>query len=90
MEQSRLWQKVRNIGSREGTAVVQLYIQDVVGSQARPVKELKGFRRVTLAPGEEKEICFAVDEPMLRFTMEKAISGVKPENFVLLSGSRAG
>lgn len=59
--------KVRNIGSREGTAVVQLYIQDVVGSQARPVKELKGFRRVTLAPGEEKEICFAVDEPMLRF-----------------------
>lgn len=56
-----------NTGKRAGTAVLQLYIRDLVGSRVRPIKELKGFRRVPLQPGEEKEITFAITEPMLRF-----------------------
>ena len=56
-----------NTGKRAGTAVLQLYIRDLVGSRVRPIKELKGVRRVPLQPGEEKEITFAITEPMLRF-----------------------
>jgi len=45
-----------NTGTREGTEVVQLYVRDEVGSVARPVRELKGFRRVTLKPGETRAV----------------------------------
>ncbi len=47
---------VANTGTREGTEVVQLYVRDEVGSVARPVRELKGFRRVTLKPGEARPV----------------------------------
>jgi beta-glucosidase len=47
---------VTNTGTREGTEVVQLYVRDDVGSVARPVRELKGFRRVTLKPGEARTV----------------------------------
>src|SRR5712692_122583 len=47
---------VTNSGSREGTEVVQLYVHDVVASVARPVRELKAFRRVTLKPGESRGV----------------------------------
>lgn len=41
---------------------MQLYIHDIAGSVVRPVKQLKGFERVILNAGEEKEVCFTVDE----------------------------
>jgi beta-glucosidase len=47
---------VANSGSREGTEVVQLYVHDVVASVARPVRELKAFRRITLKPGESRAV----------------------------------
>jgi beta-glucosidase len=47
---------VANTGTREGTEVVQLYVRDEVGSTTRPVRELKGFRRVTLKPGESRTV----------------------------------
>jgi len=47
---------VANTGTREGTEVVQLYVRDEVGSVARPVRELKGFLRVTLKPGESRRV----------------------------------
>ena len=47
---------VTNTGTREGTEVVQLYVRDEVASVARPVRELKGFRRVTLKPGEARTV----------------------------------
>jgi beta-glucosidase len=47
---------VANTGAREGTEVVQLYVRDEVGSVARPVRELKGFLRVTLKPGESRRV----------------------------------
>lgn len=58
---------VKNIGDREGTENVQLYIQDLFGSAVRPVRELKGFQKITLAPGEEKKVTFEIGEEMLRF-----------------------
>jgi beta-glucosidase len=58
---------LKNTGKRAGIAVVQLYLRDLVGSRVRPIRELKGFRRVLLQPGEEKEIVFTITEPMLRF-----------------------
>jgi beta-glucosidase len=47
---------VANTGTREGTEIVQLYVRDEVGSVARPVRELKGFRRITLKPGESRPV----------------------------------
>ena len=49
---------VTNTGKRASDEVVQLYIHDVVSSVTRPVQELKGFRRIHLAPGESKQVDF--------------------------------
>jgi beta-glucosidase len=49
---------VRNIGQVPGQEVVQLYVSDVEASVARPIRELKGFRKISLAPGEEKQVDF--------------------------------
>jgi len=51
---------VENTGKREGTEVVQLYVRDRVGPTSRPVRELKGFQRITLTPGEHKTVSFSV------------------------------
>ena len=59
--------KVTNTGSREGKEVVQLYIGDDESSLVRPVKELKGFKKVSLAPGETKNVTFEVTKDMLKF-----------------------
>ncbi len=56
-----------NTGERNGTEVVQLYVRDEVGSVTRPVRELKGFERVTLAPGESRRVSFTLTAEDLRF-----------------------
>ena len=58
---------VKNTGSRKGTEVVQLYITDDYASMTRPVKELKGFRRVSLEPGESQTVAFDIDKELLSF-----------------------
>ena len=58
---------LKNTGEREGTAVVQLSLQDVAASLVRPVKELKDYQRVTLAPGVEKEIRFMLPKQSMGF-----------------------
>jgi len=52
--------EIENAGKREATEVVQLYVHDRVGPTSRPVRELKGFERVTLRPGERKSVEFSV------------------------------
>jgi beta-glucosidase len=52
--------KVRNAGRRSGKEIVQLYLRDVVSSVTTPVKALKGFRKVALEPGEEREVSFTL------------------------------
>jgi beta-glucosidase len=54
--------KVRNTGSVKGKEVIQLYVRDVQGSVIRPDKELKGFDKVELAPGEQKTVTFTLDK----------------------------
>ena len=58
---------VTNTGSREGKEIVQLYIGDEESSLERPVKELKGFKKVDLAPGETKRVTFEINPDMLKF-----------------------
>lgn len=58
---------VSNVGSRDTVETVQLYIRDLVGSVTRPVRELKGYRRVHLAPGETKEVRLALSTRDLAF-----------------------
>lgn len=59
---------VRNTGSREAKEVVQMYLRDDVSSTARPVRELKGFEKISLKPGEERKVSFTIREEMLAFT----------------------
>lgn len=59
--------EVRNTGTREGVEVVQLYVQDMVGSVTRPVRELRGFRRVALGAGEAKRVSFTLFPSDLSF-----------------------
>ena len=58
---------VKNTGVREGQEVVQLYISDKKSSLPRPIKELKGFQKVKLAPGETKDVTFTIDKEALSF-----------------------
>ncbi|WP_337099935.1 glycoside hydrolase family 3 N-terminal domain-containing protein [Paenibacillus sp. YIM B09110] len=63
---------VRNTGTVAGEEIVQLYIQDLVGSVVRPVKELKGFQKIALQPGESKTVVFMICEEDLKyFTAEQ-------------------
>ena len=58
---------VTNTGCREGSEVIQLYISDLQSSLPRPVKELKGFSKVKLAPGETREVTFTIGKEALSF-----------------------
>lgn len=58
---------VKNTGAREGQEVVQMYISDKQSSLPRPIKELKGFQKIKLAPGEEKEVTFTINKEALSF-----------------------
>ena len=62
---------ITNTGKREGAEVVQLYIRDEKSSLPRPVKELKGFYKVKLTPGETQEVTFTIDEKALSFFDDK-------------------
>ena len=62
---------VKNTGSVTGAEVVQLYISDSKSSQPRPVKELKGFKKVSLAPGETQQVDFTIDCSALSFYDEQ-------------------
>ena len=62
---------VKNVGSVAGAEVLQLYISDTKSSQPRPVKELKGFKKVYLKPGETQQVSFIIDRSALSFYDEK-------------------
>jgi beta-glucosidase len=79
---------VRNIGKITGKEVVQLYLRDVESSLVRPIKELKGFQKVTLQPGEEKVIEFELNSRSFAFYDDLAAAWVvEPGEFEVLVGS---
>lgn len=77
---------VKNTGDREGTETLQLYLHDKAASVVRPVKKLKGFQKITLQPGEEKKVTFAITEEMLRFLTEDGVWASEPGAFDLYIG----
>ena len=79
--------EVENIGSRAGDEVVQLYIRDVAASLTRPIKELKGFQRVTLQPGEKKRVEFTLGPQQLGSYNRQMQFVVEPGLFKVMVGS---
>jgi beta-glucosidase len=77
---------VRNTGKVAGDEVVQLYLHDVVSSVTRPVKELKGFRRITLAPGESKSVQFTLDRDAFALWNQEMKRVVEPGAFEIMVG----
>lgn len=78
--------KVKNISDIVGEEVVQLYIQDIVGSVVRPVKELKCFRKIEIMPKEEVCIKFEICEEMLKFWNESMKFEVEEGEFKVFVG----
>ncbi len=80
---------VTNTGALEGKEVVQLYIRDMVGSVTRPVKELKGFQKITLKPGESKQVTFTIGKNQLGFYHQDLTWGAEPGDFQVMIGGNS-
>lgn len=78
--------KVKNTGKYSGEETVQLYVRDLVGSVTRPVKELKGFRKVFLQPGEETEVTFKLTANDLAFYDINMKFTSEPGDFIVFVG----
>jgi len=80
---------VTNSGNREGTETVQLYIRDKAGSITRPVKELKGFQKLSLKPGESKTVSFRITQSDLSFYNSDLKWVAEPGEFDLMIGGNS-
>lgn len=80
---------ITNTGKVAGKEVVQLYTRDMVGSSTRPVKELKGFQKISLNPGESKEVTFTIKEDDLKFYNSSLKYTAEPGAFKLFIGSNS-
>ena len=78
---------VMNKGEKRGQEVVQMYIRDVVSSVTRPVKELKGFKKITLEPGESKTVSFTILPEHLSFTNIDMKYGIEAGDFEIMLGN---
>lgn len=77
---------VTNTGNVNATEIVQLYIRDLVASVSRPVKELKGFERITLKAGESKNVTFTITPEMLKFYNYDLKYVLEPGDFSIMVG----
>ena len=75
--------KITNTGACEGTEIAQVYVRDLVGSVTRPVKELKAFERITLAPGESRTVALSLPVSELAFYGLDMVKKVEPGDFQL-------
>lgn len=80
---------VRNTGKRAGEEVVQLYVRDLVGSVTRPVRELKGFRKIMLQPGEAKTVEFTLSDADLSFYRKDMSFGSESGEFDIMVGGNS-
>jgi beta-glucosidase len=78
---------ITNTGKLEGEEIVQLYLRDLVGSIARPVKELKDFKKIKLNAGESKTIKFIIDKEKLSFYNQNLEWVAEPGEFDLMIGA---
>lgn len=86
-EEVRCTITVRNTGSTAGDEVVQLYIRDSISSVTRPVKELKGFERVSLSPGASAKVTFTISFKELAFYNAEMDYTVEPGEFEVMVGN---
>src|SRR4029077_3201091 len=77
---------VRNTGSRAGDETIQVYVHQQLSSVTRPIKELKAFRRVTLAPGESKALSFILTPASFRMWNIAMHRVVEPGAFDIMAG----
>lgn len=80
---------LENTGKRAGTEVVQLYLHDLMGSVTRPVKELKGFKRIELQPGEKQMVTFEIPVCNLGFYNQTLQYVVEPGKFEVMVGGNS-
>ena len=85
-DELRVTVTVRNTGKRAGKETVQLYLRDLVASVVRPVQQLIDYRKVSLAPGEAKDVIFTVTEKQLRFWNFDCEEVSEPGEFELSAG----
>lgn len=81
--------RVTNTGTRAGAAVAQLYVHDEVASVSRPVRQLKGFERIDLKPGESRDVTFTLAPADLAFTRRDMTWGTEPGAYTLYVGGDA-
>jgi beta-glucosidase len=81
---------VKNTGTRDGEEIVQLYIHDLEGSVSRPVKELKGFKKVMIPAGKSMEVEFTLNTDDLSFWRSDLTFGTEPGDFELYIGKNSG
>jgi beta-glucosidase len=86
-EKTRVLVDVTNTSKRKGDEVVQMYIRDLVSSVTRPIKELKGFQRITLQPGETKTIALDITPESLAFYDINMNYVVEPGDFEIMVGN---
>ncbi len=86
-ESTRVLADVTNTGQRDGTEVVQMYIRDLVSSVTRPIKELKGFKKVSLRPGETQTVELDITPDLLAFYDVNMNYVVEPGEFAILVGN---
>ena len=79
--------EVTNTGKREGATVIQMYLQDVTASMSRPVKQLRGFEKVTLKPGETRTLSFPIDIDALKFWNQRMKYDAEPGKFNVFIGT---
>ncbi len=79
--------RIKNTGLFEGDEVVQLYIRDILASVARPIKELKGFQRIHLLAGQEREVTFTITPEMLKMLNQRMEWIVEPGDFRVMLGA---
>jgi beta-glucosidase len=86
-ESTQVFVDVKNTGKRSGTEVVQMYVRDLVSSVTRPVKELKGFQKISLSPGEIKTVALDLTPESLAFYNIHMKLTVEPGEFKIMVGN---
>ena len=80
---------VKNTGNYDGEEVVQMYLRDIVASITRPLKELKGFQKITLKKGESKQVSFKISEELLKFYGSDLVFESEPGDFEVYIGGNS-
>ena len=86
-EEIKVSVSVQNVGEVEGTETIQLYIRDIAAQISRPVKELKGFQKISLLPGQSEEVTFSINSDLLSYYNQEGKKVTDPGKFEIFVGT---